>query len=449
MPVTRVRKGLDVPLDGALESTDVVDGPRIQHVALLPPDTVGLKIRLLIREGDRVKCGTPVYVDRREERVIYTSPAAGEVVSINRGERRKVLSVVIKVDAEEEHESFTTLDPQSASGDQIRELLGKSGLWPCLRQRPFDKVAQYDDKPHAVFITAMDTHPLAPPVETILAGQEDHFKLGAQTVAKLTDGKTYCCSAEGKKSTAFDIPGVEHHEFAGPHPAGNAGVHINALDPVGANRVAWHIGYQDVIAIGELVKSGKVPAGRIVGLVGPGAKKTQLVRTRRGASTQELLADNVAVDSVRAVSGSALSGTIANPGTPEGYLGRYDNQLTVLEEASPRELLGWAGPGTSKYSLTNTFLGKFMRKSFRFNTDTNGSLRAIVPIGVYEEVMPMSIQPTFLIKALCSNDIESAEQLGALELAEEDLALCEFVCPSKISITEMLRDMLTRIEKEG
>lgn len=449
MSVTTIRKGLNLPLAGELESTDIVPGAACRHVALLPADSEGLKIRLLCREGDRVKIGSPLYIDRREENVVYTSPAAGEVIHINRGERRRVLSVVVRVDDDEERETFTSIDASSASRDQVKELLGRSGLWPALRQRPFGKVAMYSDTPHSLFITAADTQPLCAPVSKVLAGREEAFRTGATALSKLTDGKTFICTRAGDSSPAFDVPGTERHEFAGPHPAGNPGVHINRLDAVGPGKVVWYIGYQDVAAFGHLIQTGELSTERVLALVGPGVQKPQLVRTRLGAHTGELLTGNLKFDSSRVVSGSLLSGRIATPDTPEGFVGRYANQVSVVEESSPRELLGWMGPGGKKFSITNTYLGKFLNKTFSFNTDTNGSLRAIVPIGVYEKVMPMDIQPTFLIKALASNDIEYAEKLGALEVVEEDLALCEFVCPSKIAITDMLREMLTRIEKEG
>ncbi|MGE3164767.1 MAG: Na(+)-translocating NADH-quinone reductase subunit A [Planctomycetota bacterium] len=449
MPITRVRKGLDVPLAGGSTSTEIVPGPAMRHVALLPADSVGLKIRLLVREGDKVKRGTPLYQDRREEQVVYSAPAAGEVAKIHRGDKRKVLSVVIRVDDSEQQESFPPLTPATATREQVRDWLAKTGFWPCLRQRPFDKVALFADTPHSLFITAADTNPLAPSPKAILAGHEEAFRQGAIALAKLSGGKTFITSARGEQSPAFQVPGTEHHEFAGPHPAGNVGIHISLLDPVGAAKRVWHIGYQDVLAIGQLLTTGKYPVERVLALVGPGVKAPRWVRTRRGADLAELLHDNIAVANPRVVSGSALSGTISPPGTATGYAGRYDNQITVIEDDSPREFLGWAGPGANKFSVTNTYIGKFLRKGFRFNTDTNGSHRAIVPIGVYESVMPLDIQPTYLIKALASNDIEAAEKLGALELVEEDLALCEFVCPSKTAITKMLREMLTRLEKEG
>ncbi|MEM7166390.1 MAG: Na(+)-translocating NADH-quinone reductase subunit A [Planctomycetota bacterium] len=448
MPVTTIRRGLEIPIAGGLDSTDIVAGKAPTEVALLPHDSVGIKPRLLVKVGDRVKRGTPLYVDRRDEAVQYTAPAAGEVKAINRGARRRVLSVVVAVDGSDA-ENFGTLSVQEASRDQIKDVLCRSGLWPSLRQRPFERVAISDDTPAAIFITAADSRPLAPPVEAILAHNVEAFRIGAQAVAKLTDGKTYLCTRNGAKSDAYDVPGIERHEFGGPHPSGNAGVHINALCPVGPKRKVWHVGYQDVVAIGRLLQTGELPTEHTVAIVGPGVTKHQLVQAHRGAATAELLGDNVSVATPRVISGSVLSGEIASPGSETGYLGRYGHQLSVVEDSSPRQFLGWMGPGASKFSVTNTYIGKLIRQRFSFNTDTNGSLRAIVPIGSYERVMPMDIQATYLIKALASHDLEMAEKLGVLELAEEDIALCEFVCPSKISITTLLRDMLTRIEKEG
>lgn len=448
MPVTTIRRGLEIPIAGGLDTTDIVRGGTPTEVALLPHDSLGIKPRLLVKEGDTVKRGSPLFIDRRDEDVLYTAPAAGTVKAIHRGARRRVLAVVVAV-AGSDAESFGTLSPGDASREQIKDILCRSGLWPSLRQRPFDRVAQSADTPAAMFITAMDTRPLAPPVEAILAHSVEEFRAGAQAVAKLTDGKTYLCTRPNAKSDAYDVAGVERHEFRGPHPAGNVGVHINALCPVGPKRKVWHIGYQDVVAIGHLLKTGELPTSHTVAVVGPGVTKHQLIATQRGAATSTLLDGNIAVPTPRAISGSVLDGEIANPGTDTGFLSRYAHQLTVVDDVSPRQFLGWMGPGANKYSITNTFIGKLFKQRFSFNTDTNGSLRAIVPIGNYERVMPMDIQPTFLIKALASHDLEMCEKLGVLELVEEDVALCEFVCPSKISITTLLRDMLTRIEKEG
>lgn len=448
MAVYKIKQGLDLPIHGALENHSLIDGPSVDRVALLPQESWGIKVQMLAQEGDQVQIGSPLYRDRRDPEVVFTSPGAGTVEAINRGAKRVVLSVVVKLDGSEDSVSFDKLDPATTSRETLVKTLCASGLWPNLRQRPFDKVAQADDTPRSIFVTAMDTHPLAPSPKEMLAGREDAFKTGLTALTKLSGSATFLCTKAGEDWTALSVDGVTQHGFSGRHPAGNAGVHINALDPVSMERKVWHIDYQGVAEIGELLQSGVVPTERRVAVVGPAAEKCAVYKTRRGASTTSFHSV-CAVKGVRFVSGSLLGGATADPGTEKGYLGRYAHQLTLVDDAPEREFLGWVKPIGSRWSLTNTYFAKFVKKKFHIDTDVNGGERAIVPLGNYEKVMPMDILPTQLIKSIASNDLEGAEKLGVLELVEEDLALCQYVCPSKIDITDMLRAMLTRIEKEG
>lgn len=448
MAVINIKRGLDLPIHGALASNSMIDGPAIDRVALLPQESWGIKVKMLVEAGQEVQIGTPLYCDRRDPSVLFTSPAAGTVQAVNRGARRAALSVVIDVAQNEEQVAFEKIDLASADRDSLVAALCKSGLWPCLRQRPFNKVAVSSDTPRSIFVTAMDTSPLAAGPLAILAGRENAFKAGLAALTKLSGGATYLCTANGEDWGALLADGVTHQTFKGKHPAGNAGVHINALDPVGTERMVWHIDYQSVADLGEFVSEGKLATERCVAVVGPAALQTGIMKTRRGASTGNF--KSFAKDGkVRFISGSVLDGTTADPETEKGYIGRYSHQLTLLEDSPERELLNWVMPVGKRWSLTNSYLAKFFRKSFKTDTDMNGALRAIVPIGVYERVMPMDILPTQMIKALASDDLEGAEKLGVLELAEEDLALCQYVCPSKVDITGQLRAMLTRIEKEG
>jgi Na+-transporting NADH:ubiquinone oxidoreductase subunit A len=359
-----------------------------------------------------------------------------------------VLSVVIEVAQNEEQVAFNTADLTKADRESLVTALAKSGLWPCLRQRPFDKVAQSGDTPRSIFVTAMDTSPLAPSPLAMLEGREAAFQTGLKALTILSGGATYLCTADGEDWSGLLADGVTHQAFQGKHPTGNAGVHINSLDPVGSERLVWHIDYQSVADIGEFVAEGKLATERRIAVVGPAALKTGIVKTRRGASTACF--KSFAKDgTVRFVSGSILAGSIANPQCQKGYLGRFAHQLTLVDDAPEREFVGWTKPIGSRWSLSNAYLAKFLKKKFRVDTDMNGGERAIVPIGNYEKVMPMDILATQMIKALASDDLEGAEKLGVLELAEEDIALCQYVCASKIDITDMLRAMLTRIEKEG
>jgi len=429
-------------------------------VALLAADAVGMKPTMLVKAGDRVLRGQAVFEDKKEPGVVFTSPGAGTVTAAHRGDKRAFLSLVIDLSdaelagrGEDEHiafHSFTGKDAPGLSGDEIRALLTESGMWSAFRTRPFSKVPSPASQPHSIFVTAMDTNPLAPSVDEIIRGRSDDFDHGLLCVAKLTDGKVYLCKAPGTAIASSPHNGVTVEEFSGVHPAGCAGLHIHRLDPVGRGKTVWHIGLQDVIAIGSLVRTGKIDVERVISLAGPSVAKPRLIRTRLGASTDDLVRDELKAGDVRVVSGSCLSGRTAH-GELYGYLGRYHQQVTCLPEGREREFLGWLMPGVNKFSTVRAFVSGFMKdgRSYSMTTDTNGSPRAMVPIGMYERVMPMDIEPTFLLRALIMNDVERAEQLGCLELDEEDLALCTFVCPGKYEYGPILRRVLDQLEKEG
>ncbi len=458
MTLIRIKRGLNLPLPGGLDSTVLVQAPDPAHVALLPQESWGIKVQMLAQEGDRVLVGAPLFCDRRDPRVLYTSPAAGVLEKVVRGDKRVVLAVVVKPDNfNEQAPQLARVDLAKAGRAEIVEALAASGLWPALRQRPFDRVAHSDEVPRTIFVTAMDTEPLAASPREAVRGREDAFRAGLKALVKLAEkGVWLCTSAEENWSELSTeggqpIAGVQARQFAGPHPAGLAGTHIHFLDPVGAKRKVWHVAAQDVADIGEFLSTGHLPTRRRVAVVGPAAAKTAYVATRRGADLGafESYADR-ARGAVRFICGSALSGRTAPPGTDAGYLGRWERQITLLSDETEREFLGWSVPLGRRWSITNVYPGKFLfPRKLRFDTDLNGSPRAIVPIGVWERVMPLDVLPTPLIKALASREMEDAEKLGALELAEEDLALCEFVDQSKTPVTALLRDMLTLIEKEN
>lgn len=448
MAVITIKRGLNLPIQGPLHSNNIIDGPAVSEIALLPGESWGIRVRMLAQVGDAVQIGTPLFCDKRDPDVLYTSPAGGTLKAVHRGERRAVLSVVVEVGGHEEAVEFLPVDPGKASRDDLVAALQPSGLWPNLRQRPFNKVAVSSETPRSIFVTAIDTAPQAVSPRELLAGREDDFRAGLTALTQLSGGATYLCTSPKDNWSELMVDGVKEQAFGGKHPAGNAGVHIHHLDPVGQNRTAWHIDVQGVAEIGAFLRSGKVPTERRVAVAGPAAKEAAIVNTRRGAATKAFQ-DYAAAEVTRFVNGSALDGATADPGTVQGFLGRYSRQLTLIDDAPEREFLGWTKPIGSRWSLTNTYFAKFLKKSLRFDTDVNGGERAIVPLGNYEKVMPMDILPTQLIKAIASDDLEGAEKLGVLELAEEDIALCQYVCPSKIDMTDMLRAMLTRIEKEG
>ncbi|QCF25567.1 Na(+)-translocating NADH-quinone reductase subunit A [Hydrocarboniclastica marina] len=447
----KIKKGLDLPISGAPEQT-ISAGRAVSEVALVGFDYVGMKPTMMVREGDRVKRGSLLFVDKKTEGVQYTSPAGGTVKAINRGDRRVFQSVVIEIDQNEEVETFpsyTVAQLDSVERQQVVDNLVKSGLWTLLRTRPYSKVPAINSVPHSIFVPVMDTNPLAADPEVIVAEEPEAFTVGLQVLTKLTTGKVFVCSGPDAKLPLPENKAVEQHSFSGPHPAGNVGTHIHNLDPASGTKTVWHVGYQDVIAIAKLFLTGEVPAERVVAITGPQAVKPRLVRTRVGASLDQLLEGEANSGPVlRMISGSVFGGRTA--AGPIAYLGRYSNQITILEEGHKREFMGWITPGSDKFSRLNIYISRlFRRKPFDMNTTTNGSERAMVPVGLYEEVMPLDILPTPLLRSLIVGDTEMAQKLGALELDEEDLALCTFVCPGKYEYGPILRQNLTRIEVEG
>jgi len=444
MATYTIKKGLNLPIAGSTSTTDCVQGAAAQQVALLPQEAWGIKVQMLVAVGDQVKVGSPLFCDRRDPDVIFTSPAAGAVAAVNRGARRAVQSVVVDVANFDEHAEMPASDGSRAS---LVATLAVSGLWPNLRQRPFDKVALSGTTPQAIFVTATDTNPLAVDPLHLVAGREADVQAGLKAMLTLSGGKVYFNTDGANDWSAFLVEGVEQHGFKGPHPAGNAGVHINALHPVNLERNVWHVDVQNLADMGAYLNSGKVPTARKVAVVGPAASKSEIVETQRGASMNVF--SSYANSTVRFVSGSLLAGATANPGEEKGFLGRFAQQVSIVDDTPEREFINWMKPIGSRWSMSGTYLAKFVKKSFTTDTDLNGGERAIVPIGSYEKVMPFDIMPTQLIKALASNDVTMAEKLGVLEIVEEDIALCQYVCPSKVDITDMLRTMLTLIEKES
>ena len=450
MATIRIKKGLDLPIKGAPKQ-EIESGNTPKTVALLGDDYVGMRPTMMVQVGDRVKLGQLLFTDKKMEGVKYTSPGAGKVIEINRGEKRKFLSVVIELDGEDEitFDAHAEDRLDSLDRDLVRDQLVESGLWTTLRARPFGKVADPSTTPHSIFITAMDTNPLAPSVEKVLEGREKDFANGLRVLSNLTDGKLYLNKAPGAKiPQAENLDRLEVNEFAGPHPAGLPGTHIHFLDPVGRNKTVWHINAQDVAAIGSLFTTGRIDVQRVVALAGPSVKNPRLIRTRIGASTVDLTEGELREGDNRVISGSVFTGHKA--AGPVAYLGRFHQQISVIREGREREFLGWLKPGFNLFSVKPILASALFRgKKFDFSTALHGGHRAIVPIGSYEKVMPLDILPTFLLRALAVDDVEEAENLGVLELDEEDLALCTFVCPSKIDHGEALRRNLTIIEKEG
>jgi len=451
MALHKIRKGLDLPIAGAPEQT-VHHGPAVRHVAVVADDFPGLKARMHVEVGQDVALGQVLFEDRTIGGVRHTAPGAGRVVAVNRGARRVLQSVVIELATTDAVESAVAFDTwrgvNESSEDAIRALLVESGQWTAIRARPFGKVALPAGRPDALFVTAMDSNPLAANPDIIIEARRADFTLGLRLVAQLTDGPTYLCVARGSSVGQVDAP-VSVEEFSGPHPAGTAGVHIHTLAPVSRQRSVWHVGYQDVIAMGRLFQTGRLDVERVVSVAGPPVPRPRLVRTRLGASVTELLAAEGLPAGIRVISGSPLAGK-STAREPFAYVGRYDNQVSVLLEDRERAFLGWIAPGAKRFSLFPVFLSSVLpRRPLPMTTSTHGSPRAIIPNGQYERVMPMDLVPSYLLRALAVGDIERAEELGCLELIEEDLALCTFVDPGKNEFGPMLRKNLELIEKDG
>lgn len=442
-----IKKGLDVPVNGAPQQV-IHDGSAIKTVAILGEEYVGMRPTMFVKVGDRVKKGQVVFEDKKNPGVKFTAQAAGVVTEINRGEKRVLQSVVIEVDGDEQETfaSYSASELASVSREDVVNNLVNSGLWTSLRTRPYSKIPAVDSAPEAIFVSAMDTNPLAADPAVIIAEQAEAFKQGLTVLSRLTEGEVFVSKAPGKDVAVAS--GVSVNEFAGKHPAGLVGTHIHFLKPVSAEKFVWHVGYQDVIAIGTLFTSGQLDSNRVVSLAGPAATNPRLVRTTLGANTAELTSGELVDGEVRVVAGSLLQGSKAQG--VHAYLGRYQVQVSCVLEGREKEFIGYMYPGPNKFSVTRAYMSHFFKgKLFNMTTTTNGSSRAMVPIGNYERVMPLDILPTLLLRDLCAGDTDSAQQLGALELDEEDLALCTFVCPGKTDYGVLLRECLTTIEKEG
>jgi Na+-transporting NADH:ubiquinone oxidoreductase subunit A len=441
-----IKQGLDLPITGTPEQS-ISSSNTVTEVAVVGPDYIGMKPTMVVKEGDRVKKGQVIFTDKKTAGVQYTAPASGIVKAINRGDRRLFLSVVVAVEGNEEitFQSYPVDKLNEISRENVQANLVASGLWTALRTRPYSKAPELDTVPASIFVTAMDTNPLAADPQLVIAEQADAFKAGVQVLKRLTDGQIFVCKAPGAN---IPVAGIEQtEEFSGPHPAGLAGTHMHNLDAASVTKTLWSIGYQDVIAVGQLFTTGSLNSERVISLAGPQVLKPRLVRTLLGANLAELTADELAEGENRLISGSVFGGRTAVAGL--GFLGRFHNQVSVLEEGRDRPLFHYLRPGFERFSLLPIYVSRFLNKRFNFTTSTNGSERAMVPIGTYERIMPLDILPTQLLRALIVEDMEVAVNLGALELDEEDLALCSYACPGKYEYGPILRTNLTRIEQEG
>ncbi|HRT89817.1 MAG TPA: Na(+)-translocating NADH-quinone reductase subunit A [Bacteroidales bacterium] len=443
----KLRKGFDIKLAGRAKPT--LEGYHESRLyGVKPPEFPGLIPRLAVKQGDPVKAGTVLFTDKKKPEIRFASPVSGVVKDIIRGEQRRVLSVVIEKQGDS-FEEFGRLNADSASRGEIIGKLLEGGLWPAIRQRPYHIIADPAARPKSIFISGFDTAPLAPDMNFVMDNSPaGYFNAGLKAISKLTEGKVHLVlnSASEPSSLLKNAANVQISYFSGPHPAGNVGVHIHHLDPVNKGETVWYINLQDVISAGRLFEEGRYKHERIIALAGPEVKNPCYYLIRTGAGLGDLTRERINEGDNRIISGNVLTGS--NEGS-EGFLGYYDSMVTVIPEGRYYEFFGWAKPGINKYSFSKTFLSAlFRKKEYRLDTNMHGGHRAFVMTGQYEKVVPMDILPMQLFKAIIAEDIDAMENLGIYEVAEEDFALCEFLCPSKTEIQSLVRKGLDLMVKE-
>lgn len=442
----KLRKGFDIKMQGEAEHI-FSQNPMPEAVALKPTDFVGLVAKLSVKEGDKVLAGDPLFVDKLRPEVQFTSPVSGTVSAINRGNRRALLSVVVTPDKETEYKQFESTNVDSMSREQIISTMMNAGVWPFVKQRPYDVIANPNDKPKAIHISTFDTAPLAPDYTFALEESAADFQVGVNALKKLTDGAVNLnlYKEDRAKTTFTQIQGVEQNFFQGPHPAGNVGVQIHHIDPINKGDVVWVVNPQDVVIIGRLFSKGIFDARVVVALTGA-VKGPRYYKTILGTSIKSFLSSEQIDDNMRVISGNVLTGTKLSK---DDYISYYDSQVTVIAEGTEPTFMGWLAPGFNRHSFSRAFFSWLSpNKKYALNTNTNGGVRAFVFTGVYEQVLPMDIYPMQLLKAILAEDIDKMEQLGIYEVVPEDFALCEYVCPSKIEIQSILRQGLDTIRKE-
>ena len=447
--IIKLRKGLDINLQGqAAEVT--VDTPLAGEYAVSPLDFENVTPKLLVKVGDKVKAGTPLFFDKNNTRVLYCSPVSGTVSAVNRGEKRKILNVTVAADKEQVSEEFAVLDLKKASREDVIETLLKSGLWTTILQRPYGIVANPADQPKAVFVSAFDSAPLAPNMNYVLKGEQQNLQKGMEVLAKLAGGNVNLsvrAKAEGEMPA---LKNVTLHTFEGKHPVGNVGVQIHNIDPISKGEIVWTVNIQDVAAIGRLFATGKVDLHKVVALTGSEVEKPQYYRIISGAPIASIVAGQIKKqaegDSVRIISGNVLTGKKV---AEDGFITATASQITIIPEGNKYEMFGWIAPRTHKFSVSRSYFSWLCpKKQYKLDTNLNGGVRAFVVTGLFEEYLPMDIYPMYLFKAIMANDIDKMENLGIYEIVEEDVALCEFVDPSKTEIQQLVRDGINLMIKE-
>ena len=438
--VIKIKKGLDIKLNG--EADKILVEKQSDSYAVKPTDFIGVFPKLLIKEGDTVKAGQPIFFNKYNEKIIFTAPVSGKISEIKRGAKRLLLEIIIESDSEIKYVDHGKEDPNGLDRSKIIEKMLSSGVWPVLRQRPYSVIANPDDTPRSIFISGFDTAPLSPDFDFIVHGQGDLFQAGLDILSKLTEGRVHLnLKGEMKGSKVFsNSKKVSINYFEGPHPAGNVGVQIHHLDPINKGDIIWYLGPQEVITIGKLFLEGKYDATKIIALTGSEVLKPRYYKVISGISIKELISDNLNEGDLRYISGNVLTGTRIDRA---GYLGFYANQITVIPEGKYFEFIGWALPGFGKFSFSKTFCS-WLTPSKKYSLDTNmhGGERAVVMNGYFEKVFPFNIYPVQLIKAILVKDIDLMENLGIYEIDDEDFALCEVIDTSKMEIQSIVREGL-------
>lgn len=448
--IIKLKRGLDINLLGTAEKK-LAKMPLAAMYAVTPSDFEGVTPKLLVKADDVVKAGTPLFFDKNNEQVLFTSPVSGRVAAVNRGEKRKILSISIEPDQTQLYEAFEVPNLTSATKQDVAGLLLASGLWPMIIQRPYGVIANPTDAPKAIFVSGFDSSPMAPDMNFVLSADGENLQKGIDVMRKLTTGKVHLSLKAGSNGVLNTLKGVEQHMFSGPHPAGNVGVQIHHIDPINKGEIVWTVDIQNLAIIGRLFSTGKVDMSKTIALTGSEVADAHYVSIIAGAPVDSFLRkSNIchqnSGDKVRVISGNVLTGK--NVGM-EGYIGFYHSQISVIPEGDKYEFLGWAMPRFDKFSVSRAYFSWLTpKKSYSLDTNLNGGERPFVLTGLYEKYLPMDIYPVYLLKAILAGDIDKMENLGIYEVIEEDLALCEFVDPSKTEVQQIVRDGINLMIKE-
>lgn len=448
-PYHSLKQGFDILIEGT--PVKEIKTYKAATYALNPKDFLGVSPipKVVVEAGDEVKAGDVIFFDKKNPDVKYTAPVSGEIASVNRGEKRSIEDIVILADSESQFKNFDVPALNTLSREDVIEHMLNAGLWPFLKQRPYNEIAEHRETPKGIFISTFDSNPLAPNFNFTLAGQDKYLQAGIDALAKLTDGKVHIgLNAKETPASLFtDAKNVEHHWFNGKHPYGNVGIQIHHIDPILKGDIVWTLGVEDLITIGKYFSEGKFDPVRTVAVGGPVIKNPAYYQTHIGANISGFVKDNLEDDHVRFISGNVLTGKQVQA---DGYLSFFSNQVTVVEEGDDYEFMGWLVPSYMRPSISNTFPAAFAPNyEHNVNTNTHGEHRAFVVTGQYESVLPMNLYPQHLLKAIITNDLDKMEGLGIYEVVEEDLAICEFVCTSKQHVQKILRDGLEYLKEQG